>query len=232
MALWCDDIAAILDIELHANAILIGHCLGANIALQFAARYPERALGLVLIEPMLPEAVTGPLKKSRALRPAIAALASAVRVLNRIGIYRRSLPQIDLEELDRITRAAMAIQGNTESLTRRYASPLEDLRFMPSANYLCDLLAVTGPLPPLTRIRTPALALLSTGARFGDPERTRRSLARLRACRVLTLKSHHWIPTEAPDAMRQAIERWCIGPDPDQAHPSDRPEADTVSPVE
>lgn len=216
MKIWCGDIAAILDAERHATAVLVGHCLGANIALQFAARYPERVRGLVLIEPLLPEALTGALRTMRTLRPAIAAFAYAARSLNALGIYRRSLPTIDLEELDRTTRAAMANEGNTESLTRRYASPLEDLRYIPSANYLYDLLAVTGPLPSLATIRTPALALLSTGSRFGDLERTRRSLAQLNHCRILTLDSHHWIPTEAPKAMLQAIEGWCAGLRPEK----------------
>ncbi len=209
MDIWCDDIAAILDAERHATAVLIGHCLGANIALHFAAHFPQRVQGMVLIEPMLPEALTGSLKAARKLRPAISALAGTLRALNRLGIYRRQLPTIDLEELDRSTRAAMATEGNSESLTRRYASPLEDLRYLPSTSYFSDLLAVTGPLPPLADIQAPALALLSTGARFGELGRTRRSLESLKDCRIVTLDSHHWIPTEAPDAMRRTIEAWC-----------------------
>lgn len=213
MPLWCEDIAAILEAERHSRAVLIGHCLGANIALQFAARYPEQTRGLVLVEPMLPAALSGPLRTIRALRPCVAALAAGLRVANRMGIYRRRIPPLDLEHLDRVTRLAMAMDHSAQSLTRRYASPWQDLRFMPSANYLEDLLAVSGPLPPLTKVRAPSLALLSTGAAFSDPGRTRELLAQLSGCRILTLDSRHWIPTEAPDAMRQAIEHWCAGLD-------------------
>ncbi len=209
MPVWCDDIAAILDAEHHTSAVLIGHCLGANIALNFSARYPERTAGLVLIEPLLPGALTGPLRAIAVLRPAFVALKGVVRALNRIGIHRGLIPQIDLEDLDRVTRSAMAAEASAKSLTKRYASPLQDLRFMPSANYLDDLLAVTGPMPPFAAVLAPSLALLSTGAHFGDPVRTRSLLAQLRNCRALTLQSHHWIPTETPDAMRQAIDSWC-----------------------
>ncbi len=38
--LWADDIAAILDAEGYSKAVVAGHCLGANIAIQFAARHP------------------------------------------------------------------------------------------------------------------------------------------------------------------------------------------------
>ncbi len=211
MPQWCEDIAAILDTEHRPHAVLIGHCLGANIALHFAARYPEKTRGLVLIEPMLPAALFGTLRTVRALRPGIAALATILRFVNRIGIYRRSIPPLDLESLDRTTRLAMAMEPSAQSLTRRYASPWQDLKIMPSANYLGDLLAVSGPLPPLTEIYAPSLALLSAGAPWSSVERTRELLSKLRQCRVLTLDSRHWIPTEAPDAMRQAIEHWCAG---------------------
>ncbi|MHB8454544.1 MAG: alpha/beta fold hydrolase [Acidiferrobacterales bacterium] len=211
MRTWCDDVAAILEAEHHAGAVLIGHCLGANIALNFSTLFPEKTAGLVLIEPLLPGAITGSLKTIAALRPAIVALRSVVRALNHLGIHRGSLQQIDLEELDRFTRAAMAAEAGTKSLTKRYASPLKDLRIMSSANYLDDLLAVTGPMPSFAAVLAPSLALLSTGAHFSDPVRTRFFLTQLRNCRVLTLPSHHWIPTETPDAMRQAIESWCDG---------------------
>ncbi len=210
MARWCDDIAAILDAECHPRAVLVGHCLGANIALQFASRFPQKTQGLVLIEPILPDAQSTTLRIARTLRPLILAMATGVRILNRIGIRRRRIPALDLAELDRITRLTMAQDHDSESLTRRYASPWQDLRYTPSANYLDDLAAVTGPLPPFARLQdVPALALLSTGAAFSRLERTRALLAKMHGCRVVTLESRHWIPTEAPDAMRQAIDRWC-----------------------
>ncbi len=209
MDLWCGDIAAIIDAQGHSRAVLAGHCLGANIALQFAHRYPQKTRGLILIEPMLPAAQAGKLRAVRLMRPCLAALAAGTRILNRAGIYRRRLPALDLEALDRETRLAMASERSTRSLTERYASPWQDLKFMPTASFIGDLLAVSAPLPPLSAIHAPSLALLSTGAAFSRLARTRDLLARLAGCRVITLEARHWIPTEAPDAMREAIERWC-----------------------
>jgi hypothetical protein len=75
--------------------------------------------------------------------------------------------------------------------------------------YLTGLLAVTAPLPDFSVIRAPALALLSRGGRFGDPTVTARILANLPQCTTQMLEARHWIPTECPIQMRQAIEEWC-----------------------
>ncbi len=57
MAEWCADLAALLDAEGYRRAVIAGHCLGANIAVEFASRYLAKAVGLVLIEPMPREAL-------------------------------------------------------------------------------------------------------------------------------------------------------------------------------
>jgi esterase len=61
---WCDDIRRVLDAEGIVSAILVGHCLGANLGLHFAQRHPERTAGLVLVEPMFSEALQGWLRRS------------------------------------------------------------------------------------------------------------------------------------------------------------------------
>jgi pimeloyl-ACP methyl ester carboxylesterase len=204
---WSQDLAAILGAEGASRAVVVGHCLGANIALDFAARYPAAAEGLVLIEPMFREALTGPQRRAAHLRTPVAGLAALVRVLNGLGLYRRHLESLDLEQLDRDARAAMA--GPEGFPEQRYGSPLEDLKSTPTAIYLAGLLAVTARLPALSAIGTPALALLSRGGRYGDPEVTRRRLADMPRCQTRMLEARHWIPTECPTEMRQAIEEWC-----------------------
>src|SRR6185503_1529118 len=101
MDAWCEQIAALLD----GPAIIAGHCLGANIALNFAARYPQRVAGLVLIEPMPPEALTGQLGVLRRLRFAAVAASLLVRAANALGIYRRRIEAMDLEAWDKAVRA-------------------------------------------------------------------------------------------------------------------------------
>jgi pimeloyl-ACP methyl ester carboxylesterase len=205
---WADDIAAILKQEGIARAVLVGHCLGANIAALFALRHPHQTAGLVLIEPMLRDALTGSLQRLKPIAPLLRLTASLILLLNRFGIYRRHLELLDLRSLDRQFRERLAQPGGAAALERRYASPLHDLRIMPAANFFQDLIEVVRPLP-VERIGAPFLALLSTGRTFSDPDATRALLAQLPHGEIRTLDSKHWIPTEQPEAMRNAIEAWC-----------------------
>ncbi len=58
-----------------------------------------------------------------------------------------------------------------------YSSPWEDLKFFPVGSYLQELLEMIRPLPELSRIPAPILALLSTGITYTDPQITRTLLA-------------------------------------------------------
>lgn len=208
LEIWSDDIAAILKQEGITRAILVGHCLGANIAATFAARYPEMTAGIVLVEPMLHDALTGQLHTLYPYLPLLKLAAFLLLTANHLGLYRRHLEPLDLRELDREFRARLGKPGGSEALVKRYASPLHDLRIMPSANFLQDLVEVERPLP-LKNIRAPFLALLSTGRTFADPDITRARLSRLPQGEIQMLDAKHWIPTEQPQAMREAIETWC-----------------------
>jgi pimeloyl-ACP methyl ester carboxylesterase len=204
---WCADLSALLAAEGVGEVVLLGHCLGANLGLWFAARNPMLVRGMVLIEPMFRAALAGEMLKTVRLRPWIAALLPFLRGIAALGMHRRHLDDLDLEQLDREARAAMASQG--EFPVARYASIRDDLRGVPLGVYLQDLLAVTGPLPDLSVLNVPSLALLSAGTAFTDPEITARELAALPDCRIVRLDAQHWIPTEQPEAMRRTIEDWC-----------------------
>lgn len=208
MAEWCADLVALLRAESIARAVVVGHCLGANIALQFAARHPASVAGLVLVEPMPPEALTGQMRRIARLRPLLVVLARLTRALNALGIHRRRLDELDLEQLDRETRAALAAGPRGEALLARYASPFADLRSTPTGAYLQALAAVTAAWPDVGRITAPALALLSARSSFTDPQRTRAALRTLPDCDIVELDARHWIPTEQPQAMRAAIDAW------------------------
>jgi pimeloyl-ACP methyl ester carboxylesterase len=206
---WCGDISAILEAEGYSRAVLAGHCLGANIALQFAVRYPERTEGLILIEPLFPRSFTGVLKRIQPFLFLVAPAAALIWLINRIGVYRRHLPHLDLQELDRETRAIMAAQSTSDALVKKYASLCFDLRFLPITAYLQSLRELSRPLPRLSDIYAPVLILFSTGKVFSDPAIATQLCHVLKNCRTVVIDSHHWIPTEKPAEMRTSIEEWC-----------------------
>jgi pimeloyl-ACP methyl ester carboxylesterase len=208
MEQWCADLAAILEQEHYQKAFLVGNCLGANIALQFAARYPDKTAGLVLVEPILQPALTGKLKRMQLLKPLIRLVIGLIRLLNALGLYRRHLPTLDLRKLDTDTRAAVAAQGDARVIANRYSAPLYDLRFLPSANYLQFLLEVACPPPPLAAITAPTLTMVSLGISFSDPETTKKLVSAIPNSSVVVIESHHWLMTEKPEEARRAIEQW------------------------
>lgn len=209
MERWSGDLAAILDAEAYSRAVLVGHSLGANLAVHFGRRFPARVAGLVLIDPVLSEALHGRARWISRMAPLGRALAAAVRRLNRLGLHRRHLPALDLRRLDEATRTELLAAGRTDAFVRRYGSPFADLGFVPTAVYLQDVIELVRPLPPLAAIDAPVLALLSKGITFTDLEATARLLRALPRVEIERLDAYHWPLTEQPDAVREAIERWC-----------------------
>jgi pimeloyl-ACP methyl ester carboxylesterase len=157
---------------------------------------------------MPPEAHTGLLRKLRWLAPLLRLAAESIRVLNALGLRRRRLPVLDLEALDTASREA--VRQDPQAISRLYASPLFDLRYMPSAAYLQDLVELWRSVE-LKTIAVPVLALPSSGRHFTDPALAERALRALPRLTLEFIPALHWIPTEQPERMREAIERWCKG---------------------
>src|SRR5262249_49884467 len=55
---WSDDLATLLDARKTAHAIVIGHSLGAQVALRFAARHPRHCSAIGLIDPVFRDALS------------------------------------------------------------------------------------------------------------------------------------------------------------------------------
>lgn len=208
LRVWSDDLALLLDHEHAERAYLVGHSLGATLALTFALRCPDRVAGLVLIDPVFREAVASDQARYVRHAPLIAWTARLVRALTRIGLYRRTLAPLDLEQLDRQARRALADPGQLDAFVRRYSSAREDLRHIPHANYLQDLVELFRPLPALRPVRAPVLALRSTISGFQDEAAVRRRLGELSDCQVEPIHCHHWPLTERPAEVRHLIEGW------------------------
>ena len=91
---------------------------------------------------------------------------------------------------------------------RRYSSAREDLRHIPHANYLQDLVELFRPLPALHPVRAPVLVLRSTIAGYQDEAAVDRRLGELSDCQVEAIHCHHWPVTERPHEVRRLIEDW------------------------
>jgi pimeloyl-ACP methyl ester carboxylesterase len=208
LELWCDDLAAMLDAEGHPRAVLVGHSLGAQVALHFAVRHVARAAGLALIDPVFREALRGKWRLLAAAGPALQAAAAVVRAANAVGLRRRQLPRLDLRALDEMARRALGSRQAEAEFIRRYSSTCADLRTFRTAHYLQELVEMFRPVP-LESIAACALVLLSAGGTFADPDAMLRCLQRLPRAEIRRIDCHHWPLTERPAEVRQAIEDWC-----------------------
>jgi len=208
IGVWCDDLLEILDAEGRRDAVVVGHSLGAQVAIRLADRAPERVRGLVLVDPVFRRALTGSLRLVSRWAALLRCAAAVVRFLNRLGLRRSHIPDRDLRELDEETRRALRGPDSFEVIARRYGSLRLILKHMPTANYLRQILATVAPLPPLTGVRCPVLVLLSGGVSFADLDTNREEIAALPNARTVILPANHWPLTETPDEVREAIEEW------------------------
>ena len=221
MDIWCDDLIDILDAEHAGSAIVAGHSLGAQIAINFAHRNPDRTRGLVLIDPVFQSSMRGTqatVNSARSLPrsvPSAAGLGSptscsiwVIRALNIVGIHRRNVRDRDLRELDEETREAIRGAESLEAIAKRYGALGPILRHMPTVNYLRQALATVSPPPPASEISVPVLVLLSGGTTLASVDLNRAEAARFPNSEIVMLEANHWPLTETPDAVREAIDDW------------------------
>jgi pimeloyl-ACP methyl ester carboxylesterase len=206
---WSEDLLALLDAEGHAQTVLVGHSLGAQVALHCAGRYPARVAGLALIDPVFRAALHDRSRWLVRLSPLVQGAALLVRALNALGVRRKHVVPYDLRKLDEEARVALLSKETTEEFVRRYSSPIDDIKHFRAAHYLQELVELFRPLPDPATIGAPVLLLLSRGATFTDTARTQAIAARFPRLETATIDAYHWPLTERPVEIRTAIEQWC-----------------------
>lgn len=212
LELWSRDLAALLDSgfgDRVEQAILVGHSLGAQVALHFASTHPQRVQAMALIDPVFRSALHGRWRRVARYGPLFAAAAQGVRALNAVGLRRRHVPELDLAQLDREARIALRDPASEAAFIRRYSSTWADLKTFRTAHYLQELVQMFRPLPAPADFGMPVLVLMSTGATFATLDETRAIAATFPRGEIDTIDCHHWPLTERPAEVRERIERWC-----------------------
>jgi pimeloyl-ACP methyl ester carboxylesterase len=206
---WCDDLDAVLAAEGAARAFVMGHSMGAQVALHLAARHPHRVAGLVLIDPVFRQALHGRPRRIAQSAPLLRLAAAGVRAANGLGLHRGALPPLDLRAMDRLAREALANPDPAAeaAFIARYSSMRADLQHVPLAVYLQDMVEMFRAVPAPGALPMPVLALLSSGATFAEAAAMQAALAGPRV-RIETIHCHHWPLTERPAEVRAAIEAW------------------------
>lgn len=207
--LWLNDLYAILQQEALSKVILVGHSMGAQLALHYALHHPSMVEGLILIDPTIPEKLQGKLAVARRFRYILKLWIDLLLLIDKIFPDRADYPQRDLRVLDAKTRQLMARQSS-DIIARLYSSPRRDLKYIPLVNYLQDVYAVTAALPDLSNIQCPIQVVLSKGSTIVKAGDIKNYFARETQLEITEIDANHWPLTEKPEETRQAIEDWCL----------------------
>lgn len=209
MEIWCRDLLRVLENEGYPHAVLVGHSLGAQLAIHFAHDHPAQVRGLALIDPILGPPTVGAMRFKRVLVPALRLAVVVIRLLNRLGIHRRHIPERDLRALDEKTREELLDAGKVEDMVREYRAVWPDLKNFPTASFFEEILEMVRPLPPLASITVPVLVVLSRGVTYVEPAVTQHVIGQFGRATTVAVDAYHWPLTEKPVETREAIEAWC-----------------------
>ncbi len=205
---WVADLHAIIEKEELSSVVLLGHSLGAEIALDYTATQPEQVTSVILIDPVFYQNLHGVLGWVRRLQLLLWVPIGFLWLANGLGIRRSQYPARDLYALDERTRETLEANPQMK-IADLYMNPLADLSYIPLANYLQDLLAVVQPLPVLEAISQPVLVIMSGGSSLSDQKRNEQQIHRMSNATSKLVHCDHWPLTEQPEAVREIIDIWC-----------------------
>jgi len=204
---WVNDVATVLNHEGYDETVMMGHSLGAQVAIEYAVRHPNHCKALILIDPIVPNALVGGLKWAKMTRGGIWILIRLLQLGNKIGLRRRHILNRDLYTLDQQTRQRLA-QETSLSIADLYSNPFEDIHYLPLANYLQDIYEVTRPLPSLVSLHIPVLLLISKGAALLKRCPFQLWISTIPNVETVVIDADHWPLTEKPNETRHEIEAW------------------------
>lgn len=208
IAALADWLADLLDAAGTANAVVIGHSMGSLVALEFAARYPSRALGAALVATAVPMVVSDAL-----LDAALNREDEAIELVNRwshstIAAKPSSpgpgfwLHGVNARLMERVSARGEAHLFHTDfAACNGYANGLER-----AAQVRCAVRLLLGAKDMMTPARA-TRALVETLKAAGAP------------VDVVTLDAGHALMSEQPDATLDALYAFAAAAAAASAHP-------------
>ncbi len=205
---WVHDIYDVFKAKKFEQVILVGHSMGAQVAMQYAIEHRDRVNGLVLIDPIFDKNLTGQLALARRTKYILWGILLFTWFFNSLGFRKRHFKSRDLRELDIKTRKYL-LENPHKDIAGIYMSPWQDMKYLPMANYIQDILEVIRPVGPIETITCPVLVLLSKSATMSDVGKNTSIIKTIPHSHVHYIEADHWLLTEKPDEARQVIEDWC-----------------------
>lgn len=209
MQRWCDDLMELLDHEGIDTIVVVGHSLGAQVAINLLKSAPQRIDGMILIDPVIKQALRGYMRVWPSLRWALGLGAWVMQTWKGLGFGRRKYEVRDLYVLDQNTRKRLNAEPGID-LAELYHNPANDFDFIPMANYFRDMYETLRPIPDLADYPQPKLSLLSQNPTMADPAINRKVLETFPNNAIVVIPANHWPLTEKPVETREAIDQWFL----------------------
>ena len=181
---------ALLDAAGATQAALVGHSMGSLIALEAAARAPQRVTRLAMLGTAYPMKVSDAL-----LKTALEAPLKAIDMVNAFSISTTAAKPS-------YPGPGMWLHGSNRALMRRTQAGQTTLNLFHHDFSVCDRYA--NGLQAAALVRCPVTFVLGERDQMTSPKMTR-ELAQTLKARVVTVATGHHLMAEAPDAVLDAV---------------------------
>ena len=187
-----DAIIALLDAAGVSKAALVGHSFGSLIALETAARAPERVSHLVLVGTAFPMRVSPALLES-----SVSAPNKAIDMVNTFSHSTLSPPPSALGP-------GTWLYGGNRALMHRVLASNTQVNVFFTGFKACDSYA--GGEAAMEKVQCPTLFVLGNQDQMTPPKAAQSLIGKARNAKVVKLPAGHSLMTEAPDGVLQALK--------------------------
>ena len=186
-----DFILALLDAAGVQQAALVGHSFGSLIALEAAARAPERVKQLVLVGTASPMKVTPALLDN--------ALNSPMKAIDMVNVFSHSM----LAPPPSALGPGTWLYGGSRALMKRVLASNPKVNVFHRGFVACD--SYGGGEAAMAKVQCPVLFLLGKSDARAPPKAAQSLQAKARDARTVLVEGGHQMMTEAPDAVLFAL---------------------------
>jgi pimeloyl-ACP methyl ester carboxylesterase len=182
------------------QAALVGHSFGSLIALETAARAPQRVTQLVLAGTAHPMKVSPALLENSQHRP--------LQAIDMVNVYSHST----LAPPPSALGPGTWVQGAARALMRRVLASNPRVNLFHRGFVACD--SYTGGEEAMEKVQCPVLFLLGKNDAMTAPRAAQGLQRKARQGRTVLVEAGHQLMTEAPDAVLFALRDFLPAPGP------------------
>lgn len=186
-----DWVLALLDAAGIEKAVLVGHSFGSLVALEAAARAPERVRQLVLVGCAYPMQVSPALIE--------ASLNDPMKALEMVNVFSRST----LAPPPSALGPGTWVYGASMALGKRVLASNKEVNLFHTGFVACD--SYRNGEAAMEKVRCPTLFVLGAVDQMTPPKAAKSLIAKARQAQVVTLGGGHHQMTETPEAMLRAL---------------------------